>query len=672
MKKNILLILTMFVLNIATAQVKTVTGLVIDENGLPLAGANVKNGTIGISTDAKGNFTIKAKVGDNIKINYLGMEPYYITIGTSDFYNVRMRSTSKNLESVVVTAMGIRKQQSSNQKRNISKVKRTNEQLFKNPSKTFDKVLIDEAKKINESFGDDVTFYLNGKKVKPNVIRKEGLNEIREIEISKNTKTNHFILIQNNDFDSDTQKEINKLEDKFDNKNINLDKIDLEDFKQNYSSFEENNFESVSENSLSTISIDVDNASYTIVQNKIDRGNNIFPDDVRIEEMVNYFNYSYNNPKDNEIIGVNYEMSYCPWNKENKLLKVSLKGKEIPTNDLSNSNFVFLIDVSGSMNQENKLPLVKKSLEILTNQLRAQDYISIVVYAGAAGLVLPPTSGSEKTKILKAINDLKAGGSTAGGEGIKLAYKVAKEHFIKDGNNRIILTTDGDFNVGISSNYELEKLISEERKSGVYLTCLGYGIGNYKDSKLETLADKGNGNYAYINTKSEAIRFLEKEFKGSMYAIAKDVKIQLDFNKNYIDSYRLIGYENRKLNPKDFDNDTIDAGELGSGQTVTVLYEVITKSTNDNENIAILKIRCKPINKNKSLLQETLLINNFANLENTSDDFKFSSAVAWFGQNLKKSIYTKGTSLEEIKNLASQSTNNVKDRMDFIELIDDL
>jgi Ca-activated chloride channel family protein len=345
------------------------------------------------------------------------------------------------------------------------------------------------------------------------------------------------------------------------------------------------------------------------------------------------------------------------------------------------------------MGDMNKLPLLKESLKVLVAQLRDEDKIAIVVYAGAAGLVLPPTSGSEKRTIINALDQLQSGGSTAGGAGIQLAYKTAEENFIKGGNNRVILATDGDFNVGASSDSDMQTLIEEKRKSGVFLTCLGYGMGNYKDSKLETLADKGNGNYAYIDNIQEANRFLGKEFKGSMFAIAKDVKIQIEFNPAHVKAYRLIGYENRKLRPEDFKNDAIDAGELGSGHTVTALYEIIptnTKSplfvdtdelkytnvvpteTKFNDELATIKFRYKKPDGDKSIEMVQVIENKVNALETASSGFKFSTAVAWFGLKLRDSKLVTNKSSADIKKLAREGLDVDNDgyKAEFIRLVE--
>ncbi|MBD3582526.1 DUF3520 domain-containing protein [Flavobacterium sp. D33] len=459
---------------------------------------------------------------------------------------------------------------------------------------------------------------------------------------------------------------------------------------EEYGTFVENAFTSPKNEPLSTFSIDVDNASYTNVRRFLNNGQKIPKDAVRIEEMVNFFKYDYPQPTGEHPFAIVTEVAECPWNSGNKLVKIGLQGKQIETDHLPASNFVFLIDVSGSMSSYNKLPLLKASMKLLVAQMRAEDRVSMVVYAGAAGLVLPPTDGNEKERILSALDNLEAGGSTAGGAGIELAYKTASEHFIKNGNNRVILATDGDFNVGSTTNSDMEKLIEEKRKTGVFLTVLGYGMGNYKDSKMEILADKGNGNYAYIDNIQEANRFLVKEFGGSMYAIAKDVKIQVEFNPKHVQSYRLIGYENRKLRPEDFTNDAIDAGELGSGHNVTALYEVIpqgvkstffTESTNlkytDQKNVdpkfkdelATVKFRYKKPDGEKSIEMVHVIGDKIGN---ASADMKFASAVAWFGLKLRESKLVANISSDDIRKLAKQGLSTDKDgyRSEFIRLVE--
>jgi Ca-activated chloride channel homolog len=470
---------------------------------------------------------------------------------------------------------------------------------------------------------------------------------------------------------------------------------------ESYAEFIENLFESPKTAPLSTFSIDVDNASYTNIRRFINNGQPVPKDAVRIEEMMNFFKYKYPQPQDEHPFSINTEYSESPWNPKHKLLKIGLQGKDVPITNLPASNLVFLIDVSGSMDADNKLPLLKESMKVLVKQLRAKDKVSIVVYAGAAGVVLEPTSGDNKQTINDAFDDLMAGGSTAGGEGIELAYKLAQQNFIKEGNNRIILATDGDFNVGASSDKDMEDLIEEKRKSGIFLTVLGYGMGNYKDSKMEILADKGNGNYAYIDNIQEANRFLGSAFKGSMFAIAKDVKIQIEFNPKHVQAYRLIGYENRKLKAEDFKNDAIDAGELGSGHTVTALYEIIpagvesdyapsdlkyTKvkrdESNYSEELATIKFRYKnasPVRSStsgpdgeKSIEMIDTIDDKAVALQNSSADFKFSAAVAWFGLKLRDSKLISNSNKDAIRNLAKSGVayDDEGYRSEFVRLVD--
>ncbi|WP_354669346.1 vWA domain-containing protein [Flavobacterium johnsoniae] len=460
---------------------------------------------------------------------------------------------------------------------------------------------------------------------------------------------------------------------------------------ESYAGLEENPFESPLKAPLSTFSIDVDNASYTNIRRFINEGQKVPKDAVRVEEMINFFKYKYPQPDGEHPFSINTEYSDCPWNKSSRLLKIGLQGKDVPMENLPATNLVFLVDVSGSMDEPNKLPLLKESMKILVKELRSTDRVSIVVYAGSAGVVLEPTSGDDKAEIMDAFDDLHAGGSTAGGEGIELAYKLAQENFIKGGNNRVVIATDGDFNVGASSDDDMLKLIEQKRESGVFLTVLGFGMGNYKDSKMEILADKGNGNYAYIDNIQEANRFLGKEFKGSMFAIAKDVKIQIEFNPNHVQAYRLVGYENRKLNAEDFKNDKIDAGELGSGHSVTALYEVIptgvesdyvpsdlkyTKtqkvSGNHSDELATVKFRYKKPDGNKSNEIINVIADKKTDLKNSSPDFKFTTAVSWFGLKLRDSKYIANSSSSEIKSLAKLGLSNDEEgyRSEFIRLVD--
>jgi Ca-activated chloride channel family protein len=463
---------------------------------------------------------------------------------------------------------------------------------------------------------------------------------------------------------------------------------------EEYSTIDENIFHNPARKPLSTFSIDVDAASYSNIRRFISASQMPPKDAVRIEEMINYFNYDYVQPEEDKPFSINTEVGTCPWDDEHYLVHIGLQGKNIPTEDLPPTNLVFLLDVSGSMNQANKLPLLKSAFKLLVNKLRPEDKVSIVVYAGAAGLVLPPTSGGQKQTIIAALDRLQAGGSTAGGQGIKLAYKTARQNFLQDGNNRVILATDGDFNVGESSNAAMERLIEEERKSGVFLTVLGFGMGNYKDSKMEILADKGNGNYAYIDNILEAKKVFVNEFGGTLFTIAKDVKIQVEFNPNVVQAYRLIGYENRKLRDEDFNDDKKDAGELGSGHTVTALYEIIPagikdkytgsidplkyqdtntdKRKNYGNEIMTVKLRYKKPDGDTSQLVSGTIKNRVSSFDDTSDNFRFSASVAGYGMILRGSEFKGNIKFESVLEWANNSRGVDKEgyRAEFIRLIE--
>jgi Ca-activated chloride channel homolog len=460
---------------------------------------------------------------------------------------------------------------------------------------------------------------------------------------------------------------------------------------EGYDAITENRFLATSNTPLSTFSIDVDAAAYSNVRRFLQNGQLPPAGAVRIEEMINYFRYEYPQPKDEDPFSINTEISDCPWNSKHKLALIGLQGKKIPMENLPASNLVFLIDVSGSMMDENKLPLVRSSMKLLVDQLRQQDKVAIVVYAGSAGQVLPSTSGGEKTKIKDAIDKLEAGGSTAGGEGIKLAYRIAKENFVEDGNNRVILCTDGDFNVGVTSNDALERLIEEERKSGVFLTVLGYGTGNYQDSKMQRLADKGNGNHAYIDNLMEARKVLVSEFGGTLFTIAKDVKLQIEFNPAKVQAYRLIGYENRILNKEDFNNDQKDAGDLGSGHTVTALYEIIPAGVQSkfiepvdslkyqaklhpvggSGELMTIKFRYKKPDANVSKLLEHAVVDKQVRLASTSANFRFAAAVASFGMLLRNSEFKHQASYDQAWQLAKDALQNDEEgyRSEFLKLL---
>ncbi len=436
---------------------------------------------------------------------------------------------------------------------------------------------------------------------------------------------------------------------------------------EEYSRIHENPFLAVLENPLSTFSIDVDTASYANVRRFLSQGSRPPADAVRIEELVNYFRYAYPQPEGKPPFSVTTELSTCPWEPGHTLLLIGLQGKEIPVTDLPPMNLVFLIDSSGSMESPDKLPLLKEAFKLLVREMREEDSVAIAAYAGSAGLVLPSTPGSEKERIIQALESLSAGGSTAGGEGIQLAYNVAKEAFKKGGNNRVILATDGDFNVGVSSTAELERLIEKKREEKIFLSVIGFGSGNYKDARMEKLADTGNGNYAYIDSVKEAQKVLVSQMGGTLLTIAKDVKIQIEFNPARVEKYRLIGYENRALRAEDFDNDKKDAGELGAGHTVTALYELVPatnggksststryqttkvdpKAANNNE-FAWIKLRYKEPAADTSQLLESSIESREVPIEKASENFRFASSVAEWGLLLRNSEFKGGASFQNV------------------------
>jgi Ca-activated chloride channel homolog len=455
----------------------------------------------------------------------------------------------------------------------------------------------------------------------------------------------------------------------------------------------ENKFETVTQQPLSTFSIDVDKAAYSFIRSYLQQG--IMPPKaaVRIEELINYFDYDYEAPINDDAFAIHSTLTSCPWNTQHQLVHIGIKGKEIKNNQLQAANFVFLVDVSGSMADENKLPLLKQSLKLLVQKLSEQDKVSIITYAGNESIALPPTACSNKEVIITAINHLESGGATAGEAGIKLAYTLAKQNFSPQKNNRIILATDGDFNVGISSQEELVSLIEKERNTGIFLTVLGFGMGNYQDEKMQELADRGNGNHAYIDNINEAQKVLVDEFTGTLFTIAKDVKIQIEFNPSLVQSYRLIGYENRILAKEDFNNDKKDAGELGAGHTVTAIYEVIPIGVKDeftnsvdklkyqvqskensvipSDELLTIKLRYKqPLGNTSALVQQSVKT-GATDINKASKNVQYATAVAGFGMLLKNSTYKQSINYEDVLHLAKQSigTDEFGYRNEFIQLV---
>ena len=461
---------------------------------------------------------------------------------------------------------------------------------------------------------------------------------------------------------------------------------------EEYDAIAENRFLSAVDYPLSTFSIDVDTASYSNVRRFINSGQLPPKDAVRIEELINYFTYDYPQPAEGRPFSIAAEVGTCPWKPANRLVHIGLQGRKVSTEKLPPMNIVFLIDVSGSMSDSNKLPLLKSAFRFLIDKLRPEDRVSIVTYAGRAGVALRPTSGDKKSTILAAVDGLRAGGSTAGGEGINLAYQIAKQNYMELANNRVILATDGDFNVGVSSDAALVELIEQKREEGVFLTVLGFGQGNYKDAKMEKLADKGNGNYAYIDNLAEGKKVLANEFGATLFTIAKDVKIQVEFNPAKVESYRLIGYENRMLEKEDFEDDTKDAGDLGSGHTVTALYEIVPAGPDDDraaidesvyeasgfspsvfegDQMMLVKLRYKPPLGSTSTLIEQPVVDANTGLQATSDNFRFSAAVAEFGMLLRDSSFKGGATYEQATDLATNAKGADLDgyRKEFIRLV---
>lgn len=562
----------------------TITGIVTDDTGEPLIGANIleKNTANGTITDIDGSFEISVSLPGILIISFTGYETQEFALNVNAPRNINVvLLEGELLNEVVVTGFG---------------------------RKRFFKKIFGSKKKKQSHVSPSLQ-----------TRRQERKNPRRSRQERSNSES--------------------------------------------YAEINDNVFHDVIKDPLSTFSVDVDAASYSNMRRYINQGAKPPADAVRIEEMVNYFNYDYNQPVSDVPFSINTELSSCPWNEEHLLLHIGLQGKSLDKSQLPPSNLVFLIDVSGSMDKRNKLGLLKTSLALLVNQLRKEDRVAIVTYASNTGVALKSTSGNNKEEILSAIDLLRAGGSTSGSKGLELAYNVAREHFIKNGNNRIVLATDGVFNVGPSSDEEMKELIKDNRNAGVYISVLGFGMGNYKDSKMETIADNGNGNYYYIDHLLEARKVLVEEFSGTFHTIAKDVKFQLEFNPYLVKEYRLIGYENLLLEEEDFEDDKKDAGDIGAGHTVTALYEIILSNDNANakkkykyqtatiseegkssNEIVTLKLRYKKPKKDKSiLLEEIVKFDDYLDPSSVSDNFEFSAAVASFGMLLRDSKF-KGTS----------------------------
>jgi Ca-activated chloride channel homolog len=629
-----------------------VSGRVSDDQGNPLVNVTVhlkgtKNSTL---TDAQGMFMIEVPGSDAILVfQYVGYESQEITIKSPKNLQVKMKVVSNAMQEVVVTGYSGRKKKDL-----LGSEVTINPDFYRNQHPV-----------VQPLQGNAAGITIQGSTGATTSIRIRGAASLKQSSELKNFGRKYLSPMQ-----SETAFE-----------------------REGYDYISENKFLRVTENPLSTFSIDVDAASYSNIRRIIQHGQLPPAGAVRIEELVNYFTYNYPQPVNEDPFTVHTEMAACPWNRDHRLVLVGLQGKKIAVDKLPPSNLVFLIDVSGSMQDPNKLPLVKASMNMLVDQLREEDHVAIVVYAGAAGLVLPSTPGSDKMKIKEAIQALEAGGSTAGGAGIKLAYATAKEHFNREGNNRVILCTDGDFNVGASSDDAMERLIEKERNSGVFLTVLGYGMDNYQDAKMQKLADKGNGNHAYIDQITEAKKVLVNEFGGTLFTIAKDVKLQVEFNPANVQGYRLIGYENRLLAKEDFNNDKKDAGDMGSGHTVTALYEVIPagiktslldhvdalkyKPLTNVSNISMgkelmtIKIRYKKPDSLESRLLEHPLSGTNKSWRDASENFRFAAAVAGYGMLLRKSEFAGNLNYMTIQQMAKTAIGTDKEgyRQEFLKLV---
>ncbi len=615
---------------------RTITGKVTDEKGAAIAGVTVKlcNSPKGVNTNANGEYSITVQEKTScISFSGVGLQSQTVSVKESNIINVKMVVTSSEMDEVIIQV----------------------------PYGTVKKIVY---------VSSEQTIRIRGNASIPQLLS----GSFAGVTVT-NPNSGYY--------------EKNKIKD---NKYIDKDGNDEGYSRECYDKITENPFLSTKQNPLSTFSIDVDAASYSNVRRFLNNGTIPPAGAVRIEEMINYFKYDYPQPTNNLPFTINTEQAICPWNTKHQLVLVGLQGKKIDEDKLPSASLTFLVDVSGSMYGEGRLPLVKSSLLMLVDKLREQDKVAIVVYAGNAGLVLPSTSN--KTDIRNALTRLEAGGSTAGGAGIKLAYKTAIDNFIKGGNNRVILCTDGDFNVGTSSDDELERLIEEERKSGVFLTVLGFGMGNYQDAKMEKLADKGNGNHAYIDGINEAKKVFLNEFGGTLFTIAKDVKLQIEFNPKQVKEYKLIGYENRMLAKEDFNNDKKDAGELGSGHTVTALYEIVPKGSDEKNvsdvdelryqknakqisndlqanEIMFLKLRYKNPDDSTSKLIESVVAKRMNTIENASENLKFATAVAEFGMLLRNSEFKGNASYESAKSLATNSIGKDVEgyRKEFLELL---
>jgi len=658
MKKYILL--TLIIAGLAAFRCNTtrhITGTVYGaDDKLPIPGATVKiKGTsAGVVTNQSGRYNLNAPDGSALVVSYIGYQSKTVAIGKSDTVDVYLDASNSQLGEVVVTqALGVKH---SSKALGYSAATITPD-ASANPPALSELSVQNQANKMPGKVAG-VGAHTPGNATYKSPAGGAAMNKSLKYAASA----------QYNPNTSNPQDE-------------------------SYKTINENGFSNAKDNPLSTFSVDVDAASYSNVRRFINNGQLPPVDAVRVEEMINYFKYNLPGPSNGEPVGITTEISSAPWNQRHLLVRVGLKARTIDMSRLPASNLVFLLDISGSMGEPNKLPLVKASMKMLVDQLRSEDKVAIVVYSGEVALKLPSTPGDEKQRIKDAIDELQAGGSTAGGAGIKMAYRIARENFIRGGNNRIIMATDGDFNVGDSSDGDMETLITRERYSNVPITIMGYGMGNLKDSKMEILADKGNGNYAYIDNLTEARKTLITEYGGTMYMVAKDVKLQVEFNPAKVQAYRLVGYEDRLLAKEDFNNDQKDAGDMGSGHTVTAFYEIVptgviddysgsvdplkyqktnsaAPSTPYSDELMTVKFRYKQPNSDQSKLNVAVVKDRPASFNSTSTDFRFASAVAEFGMLLRNSAFKQNGSYDQAISIAKNAKGSDDDgyRAEFVRL----
>jgi Ca-activated chloride channel family protein len=616
---------------------QTITGKIVDaETNEPLTGANIGTVEKGVLTqaDVNGNYKVIVAPGSTLVFSFIGYYGASVKLKPGQkVLNISLTANSKALNDVVVRGY----------------VKRNREQ-------TTGSSYIITGKEVQDNPVGNVTQLLQGK--------TKGLN-IQNAPRVEYYPTKPISGYLPNAISPGTE---------------------------DYDRIVENQFTDPKTTPLSTFAVDVDKASYANIRRFINAGQLPPKNAVRIEELINYFNYNLPEPSNGDPVAIQTELATAPWNNKHQLVRIGLKAKDVKTDKLPASNLVFLVDVSGSMSDANKLPLVKTSLKMLVDQLRPIDHVALVTYAGYVGIALKSTSADQKEKIKEAIDRLGAGGGTAGGAGLMMAYQVAQKNFIKKGNNRIVMATDGDFNVGASSNKDMEDLIEEERKTGISLSILGFGMGNYKDSKIELLADKGHGNYAYIDNITEATKSMVTEFGGTLFTVAKDVKLQVEFNPAKVQAYRLLGYENRLMAKEDFNNDTKLGGDMGVNHTVTALYEIIPIGVNDGFTASVdplkyqkpievikgsnstelmtVKFRYKEPESDRSKMQSVVLSDKPVDFGKASVDFRFAAAVAGYGMLLRNSVFKQDTEFKQLIKMAKKAKGEDDNgyRAEFIRL----